>query len=194
MSLSDDDRWRAARALLRPDLAEAAARFLAADPGRIGVEGLVELLHREHPARAGVAAVAALAAAEHPLAADGLAAALRSPHATVRLDACQALRGRVDPPADGALERLLREDPSWPVRRAALEALAAGPGSEDWRILTAASEPHWRVRHALIRVLLERGRDDGSRRRIDERLTDLESLPQSKGVRLYLRWRWKGEH
>src|SRR5690242_8731868 len=93
---------RLTHALTRPETAAAAAEALAGAGRRAAVEGLVELLLGEHSSRAGAAAVVALEACDGPLVADGLAAALGSPHAPVRLAAVAALhrRGAGWQPAD----------------------------------------------------------------------------------------------
>jgi HEAT repeat protein len=85
---------RLTHALTRPEIAAAAAEALAGDCRPAAVEGLVELLLGEHSSRAGAAAVAALEKCTGPLVLDGLAAALGSPHAPVRLAAVAALHRR----------------------------------------------------------------------------------------------------
>jgi hypothetical protein len=60
-------------------------------------------------------------------------------------------------------------------------------------VLTAADDPHGRVRHALLRVLLRWGEDSDARRReIDDRLAAVGDGARVRGVRAYLRWRWSG--
>src|SRR5262249_14628035 len=88
--------------------------------------------------------------------------------------------------------RLLGRDTSWQVRRAAVGALADVPGPERWHVLDAATDPHWRVRHALIQVLLPWGETDEQRREIDGRLARAEPGARVEGVRAYLRYRWTG--
>src|SRR5262249_46210183 len=113
------------------------------------------------------------------------------PHALVRLAAVGSLHQRRQGPTADLL-RLLQRDPSWPVRRAALRALADRPEPDRWLILTAADDPHWRVRHALIQVLLEWGDTDARRRDIDARIAPREQDPRVQGVRAYLHGRWHG--
>jgi HEAT repeat protein len=179
-------------ALRREADAAAAVEALRGANDRAAVEGLVELLGREHGSRAGVAAVAALEECSHALAADGLAAALESPHAPVRGAAARALHRRGARGADPALGRLLLADESWPVRRAALRALADGPDPVRWQILAAAADPHWRVRHALIQVLLRWGEPGAAQEETDRRLTAAGDGPRVEGIRAYLAYRWSG--
>src|SRR5262245_3257933 len=113
-------------ALLRAETACPAAESLRGATGQAEVEGLVELIYQPPSARAAVLAIAALEASSRPIVLDALYAALESPHASVRLVAVQALQSRSVPPAEEPLHRILRQDESWPVRRAALGALAAG--------------------------------------------------------------------
>jgi HEAT repeat protein len=122
-----DELERLTHALTRPETAAAAAEVLAGDCRPAAVEGLVELLGREHSSRTGAAAVAALEACDGPLALDGIAAALDSAHAPVRLAAVAALHRRGAREADAALVRMLRRDDSWTVRRVAVRTLADGP-------------------------------------------------------------------
>ncbi len=182
---------RLTHALNRPETASAAAEALAGDCRPGAVAGLVELLGREHSSRAGAAAVAALEACAGPLALDGLAVALDSTHAPVRLAAVAALHRRGARGPDVALLRMLRQDDSWTVRRRVVRALADGPEGVRWHALDAATDPHWRVRHALLQVLLAWGQTDAERQDIDRRLA-LGEQPRVRGLRAYLRYRWSG--
>ncbi len=177
---------RRTHALLRAETAVAAAELLSGVRERAAREGLVELALSSTTARPAVAALAALGPSDDPLVVDALGAALGSPHASVRIAAAQGLHARGARRFDEALVRVLREDESWLARRAALRALADDPGS--WRVLAAATDPHWRVRHALIQVLLGRGAGDA-----DERLAGCGAGGRVRGVRDYLHYRWAGE-
>src|SRR5262249_19827318 len=110
-------------ALTQNDLAEFALEYVCESTEPAAVEALVELLARPHRAALALPAVQALAAADGPLATQALIDALDSPLATVRLAAAEGLAPRRQVRAHGRLVRLLREDESWPVRRAALRAL-----------------------------------------------------------------------
>jgi hypothetical protein len=190
--MSNEEVERLTHALTRPETAAAAAAALAGDCRPAAVEGLVELLGGEHASRAGVAAVDALEACNSALVLDGLAAALDSPHAPVRLAAVTSLHHRGARQADAILLRLLRRDDSWTVRRGALRALADGPEVVRWHVLDAATDPHWRVRHALLQVLLVWGQADEQRQDFDRRLAALGEQPRVQGLRAYLRYRWSG--
>ncbi len=190
--MSGSETLRMTYGLLRPETACAAVHALRGNPDRAAVEGLVELVYRSRTAREVVAALAALEPSGDPIILDALNAALDSPHSSVRLAAVQDLRRRRARQAGASLVRILAGDESWPVRRAALQALAAEPGPDRWRVLGGATDPHWRVRHALVRVLLRWGEDEVRRREIDERLARLDASPRGQGVRAYLHFRWTG--
>src|SRR5204863_5192601 len=119
-------------------------------------------------------------------------AALDSPHPSVRLAAVHGLQRRRLLGGNSSLARVLCEDDSWPVRRAALQVLASKPGPGRWRVLDATTDPHWRVRHALIGVLLRWGEAVSQRQEIDQRLTQLGTNAPTRGVRAYLQYRWSG--
>lgn len=179
-------------ALLDPDLAPAAAAGLRGTTEPAGIEGLVELLL--NPQASAAAASAALRSLEHDggaLVSDAVGRTLHNQHPTLRIAACAEVvrRGLFDAAAD-ALEHLLRTDPFWQVRRAAVNALAADP-ERRWRVTFAATDPHWRVRYALARLLAEWGRDEAEREKV---LASL-SAGDSRVVRLrdYLRFRWTEE-
>src|SRR5438105_5052794 len=112
-------------ALTQEATAAAALEQLAGSGEPAAVEALVELLARPHRAPLAPAAVAALAGIDSPLATQALIDALDSPLATVRTAAADGLAARRVRRCQPRLIRLLREDESWPVRRAALHALAA---------------------------------------------------------------------
>jgi HEAT repeat protein len=178
-------------ALTQPATARAALDALAGSAAPEAVEALVEWLAAPNDSALAPAAVAALASVAGPLADQALLEALDSPLATVRLPAAAALAARKLPRAVEPLERLLAEDNSWPVRRAALNALAA-LGS--WAILRGADDPHWRVRHALVNALLDWGHDAARQEEIDRRLGEVSApaQPRVNGVREYLKARWQG--
>lgn len=182
------EHLRLTHALLRPDTAIAAAEALRGSLGIAAVEGLVELVHAGRTAREVTTALSVLEGSDNLLILEALAAALDSRHATVRLTAVESLHRRGAGPFAGSLNRLLLRDDSWPVRRAALEALADLP--QHWFILGAATDPHWRIRHALIRRLLRWGEDQDERRRIEDRLVGADA--RTTGLREYLRYRWSG--
>jgi hypothetical protein len=152
----------------------------------------MELIYRPRAAREAVAALAALEPCKDAIVLDALNAALDSQHASVRLAAVQGLRRRKAAPISASLGRVLGGDESWPVRRAALQALATEPGPDRWRVLDAVTDPHWRVRHALIRVLFRWGQGEAQRQEIDERLAQLGTGARVRGVRAYLQYLWTG--
>jgi HEAT repeat protein len=156
------------------------------------VEGLVELVYRHRTAGEAVAAIGALEASTNPIVCDALYAALDSRHASVRLAAIQGLERRSLSRSNDSLGRVLCEDESWPVRRAALQCLASEPGPERWRVLDATTDPHWRVRHALICVLMRWGESVPQQQEIDQRLAQIGTNARIRGVRAYLQYQWSG--
>jgi hypothetical protein len=192
MRISSTSILRVTGALRRPETAVAAAEFLRGATGRAEVEGLVELVYQPPAARAAVTAITALEAATNPIVLDALGAALANPHASVRAAAAQALHRRRTTHCDEELARLLEGDESWVIRRAALAALAHRPGPDRWRVLVAATDPHWRVRHALARLLADWGDSDTQRQEIDDRLARAGPNTRVEGVREYLHYRWSG--
>jgi HEAT repeat protein len=199
-------------ALTQPE-APAALACLTPSSEPAVVEALLEVLDRPHAAPLAPAALALLARCEHPLVEDALVAALDSPLVTVRLPGVEALARRGMFHAASRLVRMLQEDESWLVRRAVVRALAAHPEPGCWEMLRAADDPHWRVRHALIGVLLPAGlaprasegdaspslarranwpTPDAARADILQRLAALPPHPRIAGLRDYLVARWTG--
>jgi HEAT repeat protein len=178
-------------ALFQPETALAAVEALRGACGPVALDGLIDLLYEPPSARAAINAITALGGRQEAVVIDALTAALDSPHALVRLAAVESLRQRRQG-SSADLQRSLQRDPSWPVRRAALRALADRPEPDRWLVLAAADDPHWRMRHTLIQVLLEWGDTDARRRDIDARLAPREQDARAQGVRAYLHWRWYG--
>src|SRR5258708_6870761 len=58
--------------------------------------------------------------------------------------------------------------------------------------LAPATDADWRVRYALIQVLLEWGLTAHQREEIVQRLARLQQTARVQGVREYLRYRWSG--
>lgn len=180
-------------ALLDPELAPAAAAAMRGTTEPAEVEGLVELLL--NPQASATASSIALRSLEHdasPLVADTVVRALENAYPSVRiLAAVEVARRQLFDAARDRLLKLLRSDPFWQVRRAAVHSTAADPGELRWYVLYAATDPHWRVRYALALVFEQWGTSDVTRRDIEVRLG-----PNSPGrvarLRDYLRYRWTG--
>jgi HEAT repeat protein len=175
----DDPLLRLTHALRREETAVLAVQALRANHSTAAVEGLLELLDNPPSARAALAALQALEKRDHPLIVDALRQALGSPYAPVRLGAVEALHHRRAAHVD-AIVKVLRTDASWPVRRAALRAVADAEEPARWQILVAADDPHWRVRHALVGVLLTWPATETAR------LAQLPGNARVEGLRAYL--------
>jgi HEAT repeat protein len=178
-------------ALLNPETVLAAIDAVRGVPGPVALDGLIDLLYQPPSARTALNAIAALESRQEPIILDALMAALDSPHSLVRLAAVGSLHQRRQTTTADLL-RLLERDPSWLVRRAALRALADGPEPDRWLVLASANDPHWRMRHALIQVLLEWGETESRRQEIDARLAPQEHDARAGGVRAYLHYRRSG--
>jgi HEAT repeat protein len=214
MRVPDDHPLARTYALLDGDLAAATAEAFRGTTEPAEVEGLVELiLKRETSATAATAALRSLEHDTSPLVNDTRVRALGSPHPSVRiLAANEVLRRKLFAEAREPLVELLKCDPFWQVRRAALNAIAAAeyqPAVE----YAAASDPHWRVRYALAHILEERGRDPAQREAILRGLPDparprsenmvglclrnvgsfVTGEPRAVHLRDYLVYRWTGE-
>lgn len=189
---SREEICRLTHALIHAQTAAAAVEALRGYRERAALEGLVELIHAPPAARAAVAALDALDDCNDPIVTHALGAALGSSHASVRLAALQAMkRHRVVPHTDGVV-RCLRRDTSWPVRRAAVAFLGEQPGAERWQVLIAADDPHWRVRHALLKVLLAWGESLAERAEMEHRLAAMAPGPRVQGICRYLQHCWTG--
>ncbi len=160
---------------------------------KASVEALIELVYRPPSAKAALAAIEALEPCGHADAIDALQSALGSPHVYVRMAAMQSLQQRQAWTLASVVSRMVGHDPSWLVRRAALRFLAQSQTAWRWQILKASSDPHWRVRHALIQVLLawiEAGEDQHEiRRRLSAAGTDV----RTQGILRYLEFRLTGQ-
>ena len=193
MRVRDDSLLAVTLALRAPDTAAAAIEALRGRSDAAAVEGLYEVIAAgTGGSRTVTAAVAALEGAEHPLVPDALRAGLRSRFAPARLAAVQVAHRRGFAVLADEFAHLLRADDSWPNRRAALLALANQPEPHRWEALTAADDPHWRVRHALVRVLTEWGRGEAERADIFRRLAECGDDTRVCGLVAYLGWAWRG--
>jgi hypothetical protein len=187
-----DELRRLTFALRQANTATSAAEALAGVTDRGAVEGLVELLHAPPSADAAIAAVEALADCDRSLVRDGLRAALKTSFTSLHVVALEALRRRDADEATDDVEVLLRQSSAWIARRAAVKFLAERKGPQCWNILAAADDPHWRVRHALLQVLLAWSKDEARRPEIEARLAALPG-PRPEGLRSYLHYRWTGQ-
>jgi HEAT repeat protein len=179
-----DPVLRLSHALRRVDTAAAAVEALRGHEHPAAVEGLLELLDNPPSPRAALAALRALDERDGPLVVDALRQALGSAYAQVRVAAVEAVQRRGAPLAAEAVLRLLRTDPSWPVRRAAVRALGDVGAAQRWGVLSADDDPHWRVRHALAGVLLRW--DAVEREEVEFRLALLPAGTRVEGLRAYL--------
>lgn len=197
MRVPDDHPLSITLALRKPDTAVAAVEALRPlIPGKVTIDGLAELVIADPSAKAVVAALEAIAEVDDPLVPIVMRRALTSRFAQARLAAVQWWgRGVIDP----GVVQVLRTDPSWPNRRAALLALAHQEDDDRWQVLAAADDPHWRVRHALVRVLTEWGSTEDGRQEVRRRFDSwfMQGLAETTFQRLralltYLDYAWTG--
>lgn len=180
---------RLAYSLRHPEDWSRALEQLAEKDDQATREGLIELLHSPPTARAAVAAVTALEGQESQPLIEALLQALGSPHASVRLAVLRSLRHRKAQKLAPVVSRMLECDPSWMNRQAAVEFLAENPSDRRWDLLKASTDPHWRVRHTLIQVLLQWSNSEAQRQEIANRLRATGSDDRTRGVRRYLWYR-----
>jgi hypothetical protein len=109
----------------------------------------------------------------------------------VRVAAAEALGRRGATDCAAALASRLRRDPSWIVRRAALRVLSTLGSRLSGSVLAAADDPHWRVRHALLGILLDASGSEAHRRAIRDHLAAVPG-PRAAGLWNYLQYRWTG--
>lgn len=173
-------------ALLYPDTLEAALQCMPEEEHPAIIEALVEVVDEAPTARSAKLALNALLPFEHPLVDSIIRESLESPHAMVRIKAVEAVNQSQVQDCESQLSQMLRRDESWLARRGALRALANSASHRE-DIFQAADDPHWRVRHALIQVLIE----CEDRQWIDNQLSQ-HNDPRAKGVRDYLIWKWTG--
>lgn len=186
MRISPENVLSVTAALRQKKTTLAALEAITPPKSRAEVEALVELLADPPSAKAATLAVSALELCDDSIVIDGLLDALDCPYAWSRIAAIQGLQQRSVTRAKDRLTHILKCEGSWIVRRAALEALASFPEPDRWQILSARDDPHWRVRHALIRHLTQWGEDDTERDWIERRLlAGAEENVIVKGV-----WRW----
>lgn len=188
MRVPDDHPLAVALALRHPDTAVAAVaayRELVGG-GKATIDPLAELVVSDISAKASVAALDAMADVDDHVVPITMQAALQSRFAPVRLAGIRWWQTHAPDAPDPAVERLLRTDPVWGNRRAALLAVAGQADDDRWQILSAADDPHWRVRHALVRVLLEWDAEE-----VRQRLKPLPNL-RARALLAYLEFRWTG--
>jgi HEAT repeat protein len=143
-------------ALLDAALTEQALAALAGRTDSIAIDGLLDTLELATKARGIVTAIELLRELDHPAINVSLVKLLRSPWPSVQGAAVAAIQHRgflADSWCHEELFRLLAENSSWALRRDVLRVLAE---SRDPRLMVAASDPHWRVRHAFAQWCLAR--------------------------------------
>lgn len=153
MRVPDDHPLSVSLALRKADTVTAALHELAGRTDAVTTDGLLELVWTEPAVKPTLTAVDRMTATDCPVSVDVLRRAFASRFAPVRLMACDRVRDQRRGGFADQLVHTLMHDDSWPNRRAALLALSEQHETK-WHILSAADDPHWRVRHALIRVLL----------------------------------------
>lgn len=137
-------------------LTEQAVAALAGRSDPIAIDGLLDVLDSATNARNLVRAIELLRELDHPAINVSLVRLLRSPWPSVQCAAIAAIHQRgfaADPWCHEELFRFLSENSSWTARRDVLLLLAE---SRDPRLVVAASDPHWRVRHAFAKSCLAR--------------------------------------
>ncbi|QEL16376.1 HEAT repeat domain-containing protein [Limnoglobus roseus] len=197
MRVPDDHPLNVTRAFRTAGAALAAVEAAREHGGAEVLDGLFELAVAETNAAVVVATLRALAERDTPLSRVAVRRAAGSRFALARQFAIHAMDRLDDRELDSAVVKLLTTDPSWVNRRAALTALAAVGRERRWEILRTADDPHWRVRHALGRVLTAWGASETDQQEINCRLA-IEQFEEGinrtrrDALLAYLTYRWTG--
>lgn len=188
MRVPDDHPLALTLALRNPDTALAAveAYRCLVEVGKGSIDPLAELVASDTNAKAAVAALEVIGHIDDPVVPLTMRIAAVSRFGPVRQAAIRWWQQNAPESPDPIVERLLCTDPLWGNRRAALQAIAEQTDDDRWQVLAAADDPHWRVRHALIRVLLSW---DTDREEIRWRLR-LNPARRAQAVLAFLEYRW----
>jgi len=155
------------------------------------LQALISLVHNPGGARVAVRALQILSKWEHPLVRDAILAGLQESRVTIQFAALQALKPKLSEELSFAVVPILKHSTNWSLRRAALEKLAETPEPIRDEILTAISDPSWRVRYALMEILRMRGMNASAEQdSILRRLFEDESQARAAGLGRCLRWYW----
>lgn len=116
------------------------------------IDALLELLHA-NTIRHAQWALRLLEQVESPIVQEAMIACLFADAPTLRQESLESLTRRRTDGIDLHVAFLLEHDASWPSRRAAVQFFAQRPEPYRQALFVAATDPHWRVRHALVQVL-----------------------------------------
>jgi len=160
-------------------------------------EALCLLLREPHTPQLGRAAADILKDCHVPVAKESLRCGLRSHSRLIRIACIKAMVHRGFEPEDrSALARCLRTDEAWTVRQEAIKAYRVIPEQERLSAFEALSDPHWRVRHDVIMLLLAwKEEEPALQERLEAWATEKTfASPAEKarvlGVMGYLSYRW----
>ncbi len=199
----DHPLWRT-HALLEPVKVQRAIECFCEPLDKAHREGVFEVIAHPPFARAAVVALSALMTSDDPLVFDALSVGLASSYPSVQHAAIQAVAIRnLGDQYFHELLRLVETSSTWIVRREAVRALVDHPGEEfPAKVLAAATDPHWRIRHSLIQGLLLWATTQAQQEEIDEQLRRMEikfgtertpGQRRIQGLRRYLQFRWTGQ-
>jgi len=171
--------------LTQADFALSAVDHLTGNTSTSAVTGLLEVLYEPVAAKVAVAAIQALAAVEHghPLSAAIRQAAVHGVNraeSTVQIACIRQLQKWQENAAAKMLKLTLQTSPKWIIRRAALLALI---DIQPALAASAATDPHWRVRHALINAA---GQADDTHAELTATLHRQSECNRANGVAAYL--------
>ena len=159
-------------------LNELESNHLSSPLDRNLITSLIGVVHDSFNAKPTIAAIKLLSdlcqeadPSLQPFVKETFQFSLGNQWATVRIAAINAIAKFKLTESVQRLHQVLSSDPSWIVRRAALRSLIELVGNLDSRVLTAATDPHWRIRHCLLQSFeSQMDSEDSStfKRRIEE--------------------------
>ena len=155
------------------------------------LQSLLSLVHNPLSARATARALQILSGWNHPIVKDAILAGLNDSHVTVQFAAVCALQPKQTVELSFAIVPILKRSNNWSLRRAALEKLAEAPPPVYDKIYAAVSDPHWRVRHTLLEILLAHGTCVAEQEAILTRVLANGNDARAKGLATWLRWHWR---
>ncbi len=191
MRVPNDHSLAETYALRDPNRSAHVLRILSSRDTPFVREACFELMKRTNTVSLATAAFHIVVRQCDELARDAVLVAIQHSATSLRIAAIEFISQQQWIEREAELLRVLKTDASWICRRAALNALAIFPNR--MQILLASSDPHWRVRQALLRHLEAWGATAEKQLEILVQLDALSENTRVRGIAAFLRARWYGE-